>query len=166
MKIFSVLILCAILLSAANWSGSSGAPTVESCTVTWTADSGTPPTYVASTEKCVVTTSGKTRSASYNVNISSGTSGTGTYRMSIPGGGTIDTTNLLVNTGCQGSHFGKAYINQGGTYGIGFVGVYDSTHLCIRITAGGMTLAALASTYFGFADAKILSFTVEGLPMQ
>jgi hypothetical protein len=165
---FSVAEATKITRSGGGGSSSGGVtPVFSSCTITWTATGSSNPTITGTNyQTCKLSTVGKMIWAWYAVDITSGTNGDGTYLISIPGGGTIDTTNLTVSTSCEGTIVGKSYINQGGTFGIGHVGVYSSTQLCIRTTASSVSLDVIRSGYFGFADAKKLSFSVEGLPLQ
>lgn len=163
----SAIFVLALIYNPANagfYASGGVAPTITTCTVTWTAVTTTP-TFVVTTQHCNYVVTGNLLSATYDLNTSSGTNGSGSYKISIPGGNTVDTTKIQASTDCQGAIIGSVYINQGGTYGMGFIGVYDSTNLCIRTTAGGSTLNIMSSSYFGFSAAKIINFYIADLPI-
>lgn len=159
------LLAAAFAYSATSPVGTvTGIPlaTVTSCSVTWTAVTSNPTLGTITSEVCSIDTNGKKVHAYYALNVTNtgGANGSGTYLISIPGGGTIDTTKHTADTGCDYG-IGFVQLNQGGTFGQGHVGVYDSTHLCLKLTAGNDTPAVMAHGYFGFADAKKLSFNID-----
>jgi hypothetical protein len=162
-----ILSLTALLPAFAGFQTSSTALTWSSCTITWTATTTSPTLGTITSEKCSYYVAGKVLHAHYSLNVTNtnAVAGSGTYLMSIPGGGTVDTTKITADTGCDLGSVGFVQINQGGTFGQGHVCVYDSTHLGLKITAANDVPSAMAHGYFGFGDAKKMTFNID-IPIQ
>lgn len=93
-----------------------------------------------------------------------GTSGTGRYILTIPGGYTIDTTKQGVSTTDKFAvgygYFSNNSDSLSGTTVPGTVFAYDSTHLAFAALNTTSTQTQIGASLFGFANSANIKYTV------
>lgn len=102
---------------------------------------------------------------------SSGSAGSGTYIFPLPAGFVIDS--LKISTSPLISAVGTFQILNGSYFGVGTVGVYDSTHLALYldtysfgVTASALNTAVTAGSVFNFGTADFQMSFIAEIPIQ